>query len=356
MSEHHIHGPSSLHQREICPYSGVVEPLAGSYDTEHTIRGTKLHDAIEHMKFDHLEQDEQDACAWCLDKLDQIYEKYGRPKQILNEQKLELKNQKGELVNFGSADKVLLYDEFLIVIDYKFGRSYVNGCNNIQLKNYALAAMQTFGYTKAKYCVLQPVGNNFSGGDIEFTWDEVNAIESLINASMNATEDDANPSLGNCEFCNGKNICSKSQEIKYDVVERNDFDVATATPIECEEQLEKIDLVRKMLDQFENQLIDRHRNVGDLDNIFELKEKWKNGIVRFEDVVQYVTIEALIPHLDLQKGVVERAFADMLYQGRGKGKVTKAALKEKIGGIYKQIKQSKSKRTGEVEIRRKRRK
>ena len=133
---------------------------------------------------------------------------------------------------FGRGDVLLVSDDEIHIIDYKYGTGVpVSAENNSQMQLYALGAYDEFSfagdYENAKLSIYQPRIDNFSDWDISFKellgWAGTE-VKTKAELAFDGAGD-FNPSpKGHCKFCKAKPICKALAEHNLKLMERKGTD------------------------------------------------------------------------------------------------------------------------------------
>lgn len=161
---HHPFGPSSLERRELCPASYRLEDGLPSVSSEHAEEGTRLHAEIAELIHREREELIYQDCIPEEDR-DMLLAAYGLFRSVLDEcgifsvyveRRLSFSYLGMELL-FGRSDVVIVTDDRVVIIDWKFGHRQVEeAANNIQGAAYALSAMQEFKKDKSEVIFFNP--------------------------------------------------------------------------------------------------------------------------------------------------------------------------------------------------------
>ena len=180
--DHALLSASSSSRWLACPPSAVANEAYPNQDTSFTQEGTIAHEVAEIIARSRL-----NGIANPLETtLESLYPK-GHTKEMIEcanayadyieEQKksndatvlLEQRVDFSEWVpeGFGTCDCIIVQDDTLTIIDYKYGQGVmVSAVNNSQLRLYALGAMHDYGdllgVTKVEMHIFQPRLNNIS--------------------------------------------------------------------------------------------------------------------------------------------------------------------------------------------------
>ena len=234
MPKHHPFSPSRLQRRALCPASYRIEKDLEDVGSEASRKGSHLHEliakAISMIPHDHWHDERK--IELFIDK-NRMYETKEERSVILNvmkyipkklkselfvhtEEELEYKDEYGKILYFGTADMVAK-DEFgqLLVFDWKTGNGAVPLARfNMQLKAYALAAMQTYGSESCNCLIYNPVTKKQSSGQFKNKEKLRAEILSVINRCK-AENAPVIPGENQCRFCLGKahNVCPEWPEL-----------------------------------------------------------------------------------------------------------------------------------------------
>ncbi len=342
---HHKHSPSCIERRINCPYSGKIEPqLKEVGSSAIAAEGTMLHERMELNDFNGLTDEQLTVCNAADHALVEVLEKYGRPTDFLREHHMSLLNNDGEEISSGTSDIVLVYDDFVIILDYKFGFGFTSAWNNKQLMVYALMAMQEFDRDLAHTYIIQPRCDNFSNYSYEYSSTIIDYIDECLKACDTATEIDAVPSNKSCRFCKAKlyDKCPALKKTETELANIDSRDIMNMSVDECRDTIDKIDKVRMLMDGMETQMKKRFETVGDLDSIFTFKQRYKQGSVCFNELKNHINIEALMSKgFTITQAEFENAYAQ--YNKKGvRGEIGK--LKAEAKDIYKALKKGKAKK------------
>lgn len=132
---------------------------------------------------------------------------------------------------FGTGDCVIVADDLLHIIDFKYGLGVlVEATENSQLKCYALGAVDTFGdlydIKRIKLSIYQPRRENVD--TFELTKDELLkwADEVLAPTAKLAYDGEGEFAAGDhCQFCKVKASCRKRAEYSMELA-KYDFEEA----------------------------------------------------------------------------------------------------------------------------------
>lgn len=242
MSDHALLSASASKRWIKCPPSARLCEKCDDKPSEYAQEGTEAHTLCEYklkkalgiraknpIKSLSFYNEEMENCAEGY--VEFIQEQLAKAKEncidpiVLIEQKLDFSEYAPE--GFGTGDCVIIADENLTVIDFKYGKGVlVEAENNSQMQCYALGALSLFDgiydIKNINMAIYQPRRENISIHSI--TKDELIkwAEEVLKPAAQIAYAGEGEFSAGeHCQFCKVKSICRKRAErnlelAKYD--------------------------------------------------------------------------------------------------------------------------------------------
>ncbi len=247
MVDHATFAPSGAHRWIACPGSIRMSEGIDAPPSEYAMEGTALHDITENCLRDKIpatqfigmsmqvkddpewsmefDEDHAEAVQYCVDEVKRITKEFG-----IKGGKLEVRVELNEDC-WGWLDVLLYNDEWVIVIDFKFGRGKsVEAEGNPQLMIYYLGAVKHLADQgikpppKAKLIILQPRIPNPTR-----TWDttleEVKTwyIKSVKPAYELAKNGDApcNPGEEQCQFCPANGVCTARADYLLGIAEED---------------------------------------------------------------------------------------------------------------------------------------
>ena len=242
---HAVLSASSSHRWLECPPSALLCSKAGDTASEFALQGTDAHSLCEHklktalgqkskdpaenlQYFDEEMADCSDMYAqYVLEQLEAAKEKCKDP-IVLIEQHLDFSKWVPE--GFGTGDCVIVSDETLTVIDFKYGVGIlVEAEKNPQMMCYALGALALFDgiydITEVAMTIFQPRRDNISTYTISkeelLKW----ADEVFSPAAQLAANGEGEFKAGShCQFCKVKATCRKRAEYNLELA-RYDFEM-----------------------------------------------------------------------------------------------------------------------------------
>ncbi len=159
---------------------------------------------------------------------------------------------------FGTGDCVIVADDLLQIIDFKYGVGVlVEAEDNSQLKLYALGALDTFGdlynIKRIRLSIYQPRRANVDSW--ELTKEELLkwADEELAPAAKLAYAGEGEYAAGaHCVFCKAKATCRKRAEYAMELASHDFKEAPTLSPEEIAEILPRIDALVSWADDIKS--------------------------------------------------------------------------------------------------------
>lgn len=178
--DHALLSASSAHRWLNCPPSAIAAARYEDEGSEFAAEGTLAHEVAESVAgmvdphgswdlYDYLKSHhgcDQEMIDCAMEYSDYIHEHIKSPTAtVLLEQRVDFSPWVPD--GFGTCDCIILQDDTMTVIDYKYGKGVaVDAENNPQLRLYALGALNDFGIaydvTKVETHIFQPRINNIS--------------------------------------------------------------------------------------------------------------------------------------------------------------------------------------------------
>jgi len=347
---HHKHSPSCFARREACAYSGIIEPISPNTGSAQASEGTMLHERMEEKNFNGLTKEQKECCEWAQECVVNIHETHGRPIEMHQELSMELLSNSGEVLTYGTADLVFVYDDHIVVADYKFGFGFTSAFKNKQLWLYSLMAMQRFDKDEATVYIIQPRCDYLGEYNFSYVSSSIDYIEEILQLCDTATPADATPNAKACKYCNGRHDCPALKESEDALTKYESNDISAMSVEQCGDTLSKIDQVRDLMNGMEKQLLTRFETAGDLDDYFAYKDEYKQGSVKFDELIDHITFESLsVKGFSLTQAEFENAYVNKNKKGV-RGEV--AGLRESAKEIYKKLKKTKTTKKGVRVVRR----
>lgn len=219
VSQHAPHSPSGLQSERNCKAKFKLSQGLEQEDSEIAKFGTECHEACEKRSLKGLNVEQDGLVRFAIEYLDSLIEKYN-PINIYYEEPIEIYNEDGSILTYGTADVIMECEDMCIICDYKFGYKLVEVEDNMQFKTYSCGVMQRF--KKPVLCVaVQPRLNLapqfFFNGMMKDLHSE---IKKIIDDSENADINDTCPSEDNCKYCLAAGItCFASYNKLVDIFE-----------------------------------------------------------------------------------------------------------------------------------------
>lgn len=263
-NKHAVLSASSSHRWLACPPSALLCAKEKDKPSDFALQGTDAHTLCEHKLKTALGQQSKDPVedltfydeemAECTDMyaqyvMEQLSEAKERCKDpiVLIEQHLDFSQWVSD--GFGTGDCVIVADETLTVIDFKYGVGIlVDAENNPQMMCYALGALSLFdGIYDIKnitMTIFQPRREHISTFTISkealLSWAE----NTLAPTAKLAANGEGDYKAGeHCQFCKVKATCRKRAEYNL-MLARYDFEM----PANLED--EEIEVILSKADEF----------------------------------------------------------------------------------------------------------
>ncbi|MCF0134186.1 MAG: DUF2800 domain-containing protein [Blautia sp.] len=262
MAKHAFLSASASHRWLACPPSAKLcegsddktSPYAQEGTDAHTLceykvlkaLGKEAENPIENLSYygPEMEDCTEGYCAYVLEQLEQAKELCPDP-TVLVEQRLDFSRWVEN--GFGTGDCVIVADNMLQIIDFKYGIGVlVDAENNSQMMCYGLGALELFDgiydIETIQMTIFQPRRENISTFTLSkeelLAW----ANEVLMPTAKLAYEGNGDYSAGeHCQFCKVKATCRKRAEYNLELA-RYDFEMpATLRESEIAAILPKID-------------------------------------------------------------------------------------------------------------------
>lgn len=262
---HALLGASSAHRWLACPPSARLCEEFPDTPSPYAEEGTQAH-ALCEWKLHELLGDAEgnapvaldDEMERCTDEYkDFIEEELNAAKAKTNgarlfiEQELDFADYVPE--GFGTSDAVIVSDDTLEVIDFKYGKGItVNILNNPQLRLYALGAYLALGslydFSKVKMTVFQPRVQNVGSEEI--------TVEELLEWAYTYVKPRADLAFNgegeycvgdHCRFCKAGGVCRARVEEAFDIIDKTDTAPNLINDEEIPAILDKLDNAEKWI-------------------------------------------------------------------------------------------------------------
>lgn len=246
---HALYSPSGFDRWGTCPGSTSLTkdyPRTSSIDAA---TGTCAHHVVEQCLRQRCNADtfigevqevdgftidiDADMAAFCQAYLDQVR---AYPGTRVVEQKLPISDITGEEGAHGTADCVILTDDELLIVDFKYGMGVkVSAERNSQLMIYALAAMSFYDwygpFQTIRLVIHQPRLDHID--EWTTTPEELIAFGKKVRQAVEASkvpDPEFVPSEKACRFCPAKATCNALTEYVYAAVTEDFVDLDNPLP------------------------------------------------------------------------------------------------------------------------------
>jgi len=185
----------------------------------------KSQDPTATLKYFSSEMDDHttDYAVFVLELLDKAYQACREP-MLLLEEKLDYSTFAPE--GYGTADALIIADYTMYVCDFKYGQGVlINAEDNAQLRLYAIAALETYGFLydieKVCMCVFQPRREHISMS-VKSVADIYEWAETVVKpAAKLAYAGEGNFCVGDhCKFCRVRAECRARAEHNLDLTRK----------------------------------------------------------------------------------------------------------------------------------------
>lgn len=338
--EHALLSASSAHRWLACPPSAVANEAYPDQDTEFTREGTLAHEVAEKIARQRLEgtgeisDNEKDITHEMIDcangYADYIEE------LITSEDAVVLLEQRVDFSpwvpgGFGTCDCIIIQDDTLIIIDYKYGQGVaVSAIDNPQMKLYALGALNDYGIalevTKVEMHIYQPRINNISTDELT-----TEVLIAWADKTVKPTADKAYKGKGkhnpgeHCRFCQHAGKCRALTRICTEYVEVHGLRVGVPSlaDFEVAEVLRMEPLISLWLKKVREQAMTSLMN-GESIPGYKLVEgklgnrKWSNETEVYEHLVAQgflsdeITETKLLSPAQMDKALGKKKVAELL--------------------------------------------
>lgn len=220
---HTAFGPSSLSKRRFCPGSFHQEMMAERIETRASSRGTGLHEIMEDLirgKEVVVPDGDREAIECALRYLDSALagdEILPGGEETRNGGKVFIEVRFDHLAysqtsnECGTCDLVIVYDDHILLVDWKFGGSYVDHPKwNLQMKGYAIGVWDRFGRKPIHVAIIQPaVSPDYQLSPWIYGVEQYDEFRVELGAIVeNCLVPEARRVVGkSCVFCNARKTC-----------------------------------------------------------------------------------------------------------------------------------------------------
>lgn len=247
---HAVLSASASHRWLMCTPSARLERNFEDITSPYAAEGTEAHalaektltgflkngkSQVEYPQNAEMQEAVQRYVDICIEKINGA-RKISKDSEIKVEQRLDFSNWVPE--GFGTGDMVIISDEFLEIIDLKYGKGVpVSAINNSQMRLYALGMFDAYGYLygaeEVRMTIVQPRLDSISTETI--------SVEDLLAWGEEVKEKAKIAFAGkgefcagaHCRFCKARNTCRahadyELKNIKEDLQapELEDFEIS----------------------------------------------------------------------------------------------------------------------------------
>lgn len=300
---HALLSASSSHRWLECPPSAVANEAYPSQDTAFTQEGTLAHEVAEivaraqlfEVPIEYPDKATHEMIECAKEYADYIEEqKKSNDAIVLLEQRVDFSPWVPD--GFGTCDCIIIQDETLTIIDYKYGQGVaVSATANPQMKLYALGAMNDYGIAmdvkKVELHIFQPRMNNISTDSL--------TVEELMNwadKTVKPTAEKAIKGKGkyapgeHCRFCQHGGKCRALTKLCTEYLDTHGLRVAlpVLAPHEVADVLRMEPMVTLWLKKVKEQALTTLMNGEELPGYKLVEGKLGNRKWRDEQTVNYI--------------------------------------------------------------------
>ena len=338
---HALLSASSAHRWLNCPPSAIAATTYKDEGSEFAAEGTLAHEVAETFargeKITLQEVEKEQGVAYVTQEMvdcateycDYIQEHIKSPTAtVLLEQRVDFSPWVPE--GFGTCDCIILQDDTMTVIDYKYGKGVaVDAVNNPQLRLYALGALNDFGIaydvTKVETHIFQPRINNVDSETM--TADELLKWgDSIKPIAEKAAKGKGTYKAGtHCKFCPHAGKCRALTALCTEKVNAYGVSakVPTLAPHEVAEVLELEPVINLWLKNVKAQAMQTLMDGGEVPG-FKVVEgklgnrKWKDEIEVLNALIcsgyekEDVTETKLLSPAGMDKAIGKKKVAELL--------------------------------------------
>ena len=341
--KHALLSASSSHRWLNCPPSALLCAKEKDTESPFALEGSEAHSLCEFklnkflgnpsknptgtLKYfdEEMENCAEEYVQYVTDRIEKTKESCKDP-IVLVEQRLDFSSWVPE--GFGTGDCVIVADETLSVIDFKYGAGVtVDAEKNPQLMCYALGAVNLFDalydIKSISMTIYQPRRENISSfimsKDELLTW----AKDVLLPAALLASKGEGEFKAGaHCQFCKVKSTCRQRTEYSMELA-RYDFEMPPVlTDTEIEIILEKVDALVSW--------------AGDIKE-YALKEALSGKVWTGWKLVEGRSIRKYTDEKEVAKKVKEAGYDPYEYKVLGITAMTKLLGKKKFDELLKDL-------------------
>lgn len=271
---HALLSASSAHRWLACPPSAVAAELYEDTGSDYAAEGTLAHEVAEWVASGkskhgpHLDKGYADGVTPEMLEHARAYRDYIQEQTkspdavVLLERRVDFSEYVPQ--GFGTCDCIILQDDTLVIIDYKYGKGVaVSATDNPQLRLYALGALNDYGLAydvqRVEMHIFQPRLNNVSVDSI--TVEELTdwAEKVVKPTAAKAVKGKGTYTAGkHCQFCPHAGKCRALAKTCTEYVKTHDMRVGVPVlaPHELAEALSMEPLVSLWLRKIKAQALD----------------------------------------------------------------------------------------------------
>lgn len=271
---HALLSASSAHRWLACPPSAVAAELYEDTGSDYAAEGTLAHEVAEWVASGkskhgpHLDKGYDDGVTPEMLEHARAYRDYIQEQTkspdavVLLERRVDFSDIVPQ--GFGTCDCIILQDDTLVIIDYKYGKGVaVSATDNPQLRLYALGALNDYGLAydvqRVEMHIFQPRLNNVSVDSI--TVEDLTAwAEKVVKpTAAKAAKGKGTYTAGeHCRFCPHAGKCRALSKLCTEYVKTHDMRVGVPVlaPHELAEALSMEPLVSLWLRKVKAQALD----------------------------------------------------------------------------------------------------
>jgi hypothetical protein len=186
--------------------------------SEASLRGDRVHEALQKDKISELAEDERPIAQMCKDYIDAVITDKGLPDYDHRELTVTI-DLGAEIKTFGTFDRLLTYETQGCLFDYKSGyRAISDAENNPQAWSYVIGTFQRFAHLDdIEFTFLCPIRDevfthSFTRGDLPSMILRLNTIVQRAKEIDWSKPDEVpaerlNPQPCLCEYCRFQTVC-----------------------------------------------------------------------------------------------------------------------------------------------------
>jgi hypothetical protein len=288
--KHHPYGPSTLPRLFACNGSPVMCEGQPELEDKYSGLGNDLHAATETGDLSGIDDDDKEIAVACLDALTSIapLDRWQR------EVELDLIHD-DQVVNYGTADAVLVEFDSAIVVDWKFGYIPVTACeDNWQMRCYAAMVMQEYDVDTVQAFVVQPRIKQqteacWTRAELEqFVVDIKNCIDSIAAPGCQLAAGD------HCNYCKAKPICPEHRRQFAELVQTSNKEIDC--PAEIAKRLELGALAKKWYDSIRHRAEQFVFSGGEIPGYYMQTRQGKAVIDDANAAYQALVVDGVLTH------------------------------------------------------------